>query len=91
MNHDLEHTDVYSSHTVHNEMEECSVVQFKQLAVIELLTTEKVPPIKIHRQLQAVNGEEYVSMNTVRCWLRRFKDGKWGKHIRATNHKVEDL
>jgi hypothetical protein len=30
-------------------MEEFSDVQFKQRAVIELLTVEKVPPIEIHR------------------------------------------
>jgi len=30
-------------------MEEFSDVWFKQLAVIELLTAEKVPPIEIHR------------------------------------------
>jgi hypothetical protein len=30
-------------------MEEFSDVQFKQRAVIEFLTVEKVPPIEIHR------------------------------------------
>jgi hypothetical protein len=33
----LEHTDAYSSHPVHVEMEEFSEVQFKQRAVIEFL------------------------------------------------------
>jgi len=34
---------------LHIEMKEFSAVQFKQHAVIELLTPEKVPPIEIHR------------------------------------------
>jgi len=52
---------------MHFEMEEFSDVRFKQRAVIEFLTTEKVPPIEIHRRMQAV----YVS--TVRRWVRRLK------------------
>ena len=44
----LEHTDAYSSHPVHIEMEEFSDVRFKPRAVIEFLTAEKVPPIEIH-------------------------------------------
>jgi hypothetical protein len=35
-------------------MEEFSDVQFKQPAVIELLIVENVPPIEIHRRMQAV-------------------------------------
>jgi len=30
-------------------MEEFSEIQFKQRAIIEFLTAEKVPPIEIHR------------------------------------------
>jgi hypothetical protein len=40
-----EHTDVYSPHPVHVEMEEFSDVRFKQRAVIEFLTADKVIPI----------------------------------------------
>ena len=46
---DFEHTDAYSLQPVHIEMEGCSDVRFKQRAVIEFLTAEKVPPIEIHR------------------------------------------
>jgi hypothetical protein len=35
-------------------MEEFSDVRFKQRAVIEFLSAEKVPLIEIHRQMQAV-------------------------------------
>jgi len=35
----LEHTDTYSPHPVHIEMEEFSDVRFKQRAVIEFLTS----------------------------------------------------
>jgi hypothetical protein len=46
-------------------MEEFSDVWFKQHAVIEFLTVEKVPPIEIHRRMQAVYGNQCVDVNTV--------------------------
>jgi saccharopine dehydrogenase-like NADP-dependent oxidoreductase len=60
-------------------MEELSDVQFKECAIIEFLTTEKVPPIEIHRRMQAVYGDQYDDVSTVRCWVRRFKDGELGQ------------
>jgi len=39
------------------EMEELSDIWFKQCAVIAFLTAEKVPPIEIHRQMQAIYGD----------------------------------
>jgi len=42
---------------VHIEMEEFSEVRFKQRAVIESLEAEKVPPVEIHRRMQAVYGD----------------------------------
>ena len=62
-------------------MEEFSDVWFKQRAVIELLTAEKVPPIEIHRRMQAVAvyGDQFVDMSTVRRWTKRFKDGELGQ------------
>jgi hypothetical protein len=38
------------------EIEEFSDVRFKKRAVIEFVTAEKVPPIEIHRRMQAVYG-----------------------------------
>jgi len=67
------------SSPVHIKMEEFSDVRFKQRAVIEFLTAEKVPPIEIHRRMQAVYGDQCVDVSTVRCWVRRFKDGELGK------------
>ena len=55
-------------------MEESSDVRFKQLAVIEFLTAEKVPPIEIHRRMQAIYGDQCVDVSRVRRWVRRFKD-----------------
>jgi len=63
---------------VHIEVQEFSDVRFKQRAVTEFLTTGKVPPIEIHRQMQAVYGDECVDMSTVRRWVRQFKDGELG-------------
>jgi len=60
-------------------MEESSDVRFKQRAVIEFLTAEKVPPIEIHRRMQAVYGDQCADVSTVRRWVRRFKDGELGQ------------
>ena len=43
------------------------------------LTAEKVPPIEIHRRMQAVYGDQCVDVSTVRRWVRRFKDGELGQ------------
>ena len=64
---------------MHIETEEFSDVRFKQHAVIEFLTAEKVPPIEIHRRMQAVYGDRCVDVSTVRRWVRRFKDGELGQ------------
>ena len=58
---------------------EFSDVQFKQRAVIEFLTAEKVSPIEIHRRIQAVYGVQCVDVSTVRRWVRRFNDGELGQ------------
>ena len=60
-------------------MEEFSDVRFKQRAIIEFLTAEKVPPIEIHRRMQVVYGDQCVDVSTVRHWVMRFKDGEMGK------------
>ena len=59
-------------------MEEFSDVRFKQRAVIEFLTAEKVPPIDNHRRMQAVYGDQYLDVSTVRRWVGRFKDWELG-------------
>ena len=74
----LEHTYAYNPHPVHIEMEEFSDLRFKQRAVIEFLTMEKVPPIEIERRMQAVYGDQCVDVSTVRRWVRWFKDGELG-------------
>jgi len=60
-------------------MEEFSDVRFKQRAIIEMLTAGKVPPIEIHRRMQAVCGDRCVYVSTVRRWVRRFKEGELGQ------------
>jgi len=55
---------------MHTEMEEFSDVRFKQRAVIKFLTAEKVPPIEIHRRMQAVYGDHCVDVSAVRRWVR---------------------
>ena len=51
------------------EMEEFSVVRFKQRAVIEFLTAGKVPLIEIHRRMQTIYGDQCVDVSTVRRWV----------------------
>jgi len=51
-------------------MEKFSDMRFKHRAVIEFLTAEKVPPIEIHRRMQAVCGDQCVYVSTVRRWVR---------------------
>ena len=63
-------------------MEEFSEVRFKQRAVIEFLTAEKVPPIEIHIRMQAVYGDQCVDVSTVR-WTTG------GKQNWVTKHEVE--
>ena len=63
---------------MHIEMEDFSDFQFKQLAVIEFLTAEKAPPNEIHRRMQAVYGDQFVDVSTVRRWVRRFKNEELG-------------
>jgi len=58
---------------MHIELEGFSDVR---RAVIEFLTAEKVPPIEIHRRMQAAYGDQCADASTVRRWVRRFKDGE---------------
>jgi len=60
-------------------MEEFSDIQFKKRTVIVFLNVEKVPPIKIHRRMKAVYGDQCVDVSTVRCWVRPFRDGELGQ------------
>jgi hypothetical protein len=61
------------------ETEEFADVWFKQRVVIEFLPAERVPPDEIHRQMQAVCGDQCVDVSTVRRCVRRFKDGELGQ------------
>ena len=69
------------------EMEEFSDVRFKQRVVIEFVTSEKVSPIEIHRQMQAVYGDQCVHVSTV----RRFKDGQLGQEDLSDKTRRTDL
>jgi hypothetical protein len=68
-------------------MEEFSDARFKQRAVVEFLTTDKVPQIEIHGRMQAVYGNQCVDVSTVRHWVRRFKDGELGEADLSDKHE----
>ena len=74
----------YSPHPVHMEMEEFSDARFKQRAVIESLTAEKVSPIEIHRRMKAVYGDQCVDVSTLRRWVRWSL--QWGM-VSKTKHQ----
>jgi hypothetical protein len=89
--HHLEHTDAYSSHPVHIKTKEFSDIRIKRRSVVEFLTVEKVPPIEIHRRMQAIYCEECVVVSTVRRWVRRFKDGELGQADLSDKTQRTDL
>jgi transposase len=60
------------------EKEACEDVQFKQRAVFEFLTAEKMSPVDIHRRMQAVCGDKCVDVSTVIRWVRHFEDEEVG-------------
>jgi len=69
----LEPTAIHYSSSVPVETEDCKDVQFKQHAVTEFLSAEKIPPIDIHCCMQAVYGDKCVDVSTVRHWVWPFK------------------
>ena len=52
---------------------------------------EKVPPIEIHRRMQAVYGNQCVDVSTVRHWVKRFKDGELGQADLCDKTRMTDL
>jgi len=58
---------------------------------LKLLTTEEVPPVEIHGRMQAVYGDQCVDVSTVRCWVRRFKDGELGQADLSDKQELEGL
>jgi hypothetical protein len=49
------------------KMKGCEDMHFKQRAVIEFLTVEKIPPIYIHHHMQVLCWDKYVDIN--RLWV----------------------
>ena len=70
----LEPKVIRNSGLVAVEMEACEDVQFKQRAIVEFLTTEKISPVDVHRRMQAVYGDKCVDVSTVIRCVRHFKE-----------------
>jgi hypothetical protein len=66
-------TTIHNSGSVSIEMEGYEDGRFKQCAVIQFGTAAKIPPIDIHRHMQAVCGDKCVYVNMVRLWVWQFK------------------
>jgi hypothetical protein len=60
----LEPTAVCNYGSVPVKMEGCEDMHFKQYAIIEFLTVEKIPPIDIHCHMQVVCGDKCVDVST---------------------------
>jgi hypothetical protein len=69
--HKFEPTAIRNFGSVPIKMEGCGDVRFKQRAVIEFLIAEKIPPIDIQRNVQAVRGVKFVNVSTGRLWVRQ--------------------
>ena len=50
-------------------------MSFRQLAVIEFLVKEEIPAAEIHQRLQRSYGSVCMGANSVRRWVKHFKDG----------------
>ena len=51
-------------------------MSFRQRAVIEFLVKEEIPAAEIHQRLQRAYGSVCMGANSVRRWVKHFKDGK---------------
>jgi hypothetical protein len=56
--HNLEPPAIRNSGSVPVEMEGYRNVHFKQHTVVGFLSVEKIPPINVHRHMQAVYGDK---------------------------------
>ena len=50
-------------------------VLFRQHAIIEFLVKEEIPAADIHHRLQRAYGDVCMGANSVRQWVKHFKDG----------------
>jgi len=50
-------------------------MSFSQRAVIEFLVKEEIPAVEIHQRLQRAYGSVCMGANSVRRWVKHFKDG----------------
>jgi len=48
---------------------------FRQRAVIEFLVKEEIPAAEIHQRLHRAYGSVRMGANSVRRWVKHFKDG----------------
>jgi len=76
----LESTHTHNSGSVPVETDGCENMRFKQCAVIEFLTAEKIPPINIHLHMQAVYGDKYVDVSRGNGY-GRLSEKNWRKQV----------
>ena len=62
-------TSITSNKMVNNDM------SFRQRAVIEFLVKEETSAAEIHQTLQGAYGSVCMGANSVRRWVKHFKDG----------------
>ena len=70
-------------------------VRTKQNCVTEYSTAEGCGPIGVQRRLRNLYDEEVVYISPIRCWVRRFKNGRKeiadsGLPVTATTAEAEE-
>jgi len=69
-------------------------MSFRQRCVIEFLVKEEIPAAEIHQRLQRAYGSVCMGANSVRRWVKHFKDGNtsiqdqpWSGHPRTASNE----
>ena len=52
-----------------------TTMSFRKCTVIEFLVKEEIPAAEIHQRLQRTYGSVCMGANSVRRWVKHFKDG----------------
>jgi len=51
----------------------------EHMRYLSFLDCGKIPPINIHRHMQAVYGDKCVNVSTIRHWVQHFKQDEVGE------------
>jgi len=58
---------------------ECFQISVQTACCYWIFNRGKISSNWIHRRMQAIYGDQFVDVSTVRRWVRRFKDGEFAQ------------